>query len=530
LKHRIAFFSALFLLFLAVGQAPGAELDPKFKAAEELLDAWRTAEAEEFAAKSLKENPKSAAALEFDGRVKFYQGRYTEALTSLDRTLAIDSKDPRRQAMRLLTQLTVDVHKSFKRHDSAHFTLFVDDKRDGILAPLALEALEKSYEAIGAELGYYPKEKVRVEIAPDATSFNAISTLSLRDIEETGAVGICKFNKLMIISPRVLSFGYRWLDSISHEYLHYAIVGLTNNQAPIWLHEGMARFYETRWRKPAPEAKDAAEDYLTPANQTLLVQALQKNQFVGFKKMEPSLIHLDTPEQVQLAYAEAASAVDFINQSKGRAGMRELLATLNDKPTPEAIEKVYGMSFDAFEAGWRNFLKAKGLKEIEGSRVRKLKVKKDQREDEEVVELREIQSAVARNRTHLADQMLAKGRTVAAANEYQRALQASPNSPVILNKLGRVMIETHRTEEALPLFKKALDVDPDNANALVQLGRAYHATKKFAEARGALEEAIQINPFNPMIYRLLADAYGALGAQEKARQAKLTLEKLASAR
>ncbi len=229
----------------------------------------------------------------------------------------------------------------------------------------------------------------------------------------------------MIISPRALSFGYRWLDSLSHEYLHYAIVGLTNNQAPIWLHEGMARFYETRWRKPAP-AKDAAEDYLTPANQTLLVQALEKNQFVGFKKMEPSLIHLETPEQVQLAYAEAASAVDFINQSKGKSGMRELMATLNDKPTPEAIEKVYGMSFDAFETKWKGFLKGKGLKEIEGSRVRRLKVKKDQREDEEVVELREIQSAVARNRTHLADQLLGRGRTEAAANEYQRALQVSP--------------------------------------------------------------------------------------------------------
>ena len=30
----------------------------------------------------------------------------------------------------------------------------------------------------------------------------------------------------MIISPRALSFGYRWVDSLSHEYLHYAIVGL----------------------------------------------------------------------------------------------------------------------------------------------------------------------------------------------------------------------------------------------------------------------------------------------------------------
>ncbi|HLN85582.1 MAG TPA: tetratricopeptide repeat protein, partial [Candidatus Limnocylindrales bacterium] len=407
-----------------------------------------------------------------------------------------------------------------------HFILFVDDRRDAILVPHALNALEKSYDAIGAELGYYPKDKVRVEIAPDATSFNAISTLSLRDIEETGAVGICKFNKLMIISPRALSFGYRWVDSLSHEYLHYAIVGLTNNQAPIWLHEGMARFYETRWRKAAP-VKDAAEDYLTPANQTLLVQALEKNQFVGFKKMEPSLIHLDTPEQVQLAYAEAASAVDFINQSKGRTGVRELLATLNEKPTPEAIEKVYGMSFDTFETRWKGFLKAKGLKPIEGSRVRRLKVRKDQKEDEDVVELREIQSAIARNRTHLADQLLAKGRAAAALSEYQRALQASPQSPVILNKLGRVMVEQNRSDEALVLLKKALEIEPDGVNTYVQLGRAYHATKQFNEARAVLEEAIQINPYHPLIYRLLIDSYAALGDQEKARQAKTTLEKLA---
>jgi tetratricopeptide (TPR) repeat protein len=289
----------------------------------------------------------------------------------------------------------------------------------------------------------------------------------------------------------------------------------------------MARFFETRWRKPPPSA-DAAEDYLTPANQTLLVQALAKEQFVGFKKMEPSLIHLETPEQVQLAYAEAASAIDFINQSKGQPGIRELLRELNDKSTPEAIEKIYGMSFDAFETKWRGFLKAKGLKEVEGSRVRRLRVKKDGREDDEIVELREIQSAVARNRTHLADQLLSRGRPTAAANEYQRALQVSPHSPIILNKLGRVMIALNRPEEALQHFKKVLDIDPDNANTYVQLGRAHHATKNFKEARVALEEAIQINPFNPLIYRLLGDAYTALGEHEKARLAKATLDKLMS--
>jgi tetratricopeptide (TPR) repeat protein len=525
--YRKSLFLALVFL-LATSHLYAAEADLKFKSGDELLDAWHTAEAEEFAAKALRENANSADALAFDGRVKFYEGRYQDALSSFDKSLAIDSKDERHQGYRLLAQFTVDVVKNLKRFESAHFILYLDDKRDGILAPYALDTLEKSYSAIGAELGYYPKSKVRVEIAPDASSFNAISTLSLRDIEETGAVGICKFNKLMIISPRALSFGYRWLDSVSHEYVHYVIVGLTNNQAPIWLHEGMARFYETRWRKPQPP-KDAAEDYLTPANQTLLVQALEKNQFVGFKKMEPSLIHLETPEQVQLAYAEAASAVDFINSNKGRSGVRGLLVALNDNTTPAAIEKIFGLSFDAFESQWKSFLRNKGLKPIEGSRVRKLRVKKEGREDENAVELEEIQSNVARNRTHLGDQLLGRGRALAAANEYQRALQISPHSPVILNKLGRVFIQLNRLGDARESLKKALDIDPDSANTYVQLGRVHHAEKNYRAAQNDLEEAVQINPFNPLIYRLLSESYAALGESQKAQMARANMDKLMNA-
>jgi tetratricopeptide (TPR) repeat protein len=527
-KQLRIFYLTFFFLLIAAGQLRAAEADSKFKAGDELLDAWRTGEAEEFAAKTLREDAKSAGAHAFDGRLKFYQGRYQDALAAFDKALAIETKDERNQAYKLLAQLTLDVVKNLKRFESAHFIVFLDEKRDGILAPYALDALEKTYAAIGTELGYYPKEKVRVEIAPEASSFNAISTLSLRDIEETGAVGICKFNKLMIISPRALSLGYRWVDSLSHEYLHYAIVALTNNKAPIWLHEGMARFYETRWRKPEA-AKDAAEDYLTPGNQTLLVQALEKNQFVGFKKMEPSLIHLETPEQVQLAYAEAASAVDFMNSSKGRSGMRGLLAALNDKSTPEAIENMFGLSFDAFESQWKGFLKKKGLKPIEGSRVRKLRVKKDAREDEEAVELKEIQSAVARNRTHLADQLLGRGRAAAAASEYQRALQVSPHSSVILNKLGRLFIQLNRLDEARESLKKALDVDPDSANTYVQLGRVHHAAKSYREAVLVLEEALQINPYNPLIFRLLAESFAALGDSQKAQAARANLDKLTGA-
>ena len=508
--------------------ASAAQMELLLKGGEQHLEAWRVPQAGEIASRLVRENPNSAPALDFNGRVEFYQGRYEEALRSLEQALAVESADERRQGMRLLAQQTRDALRKLKRFESAHFILYLDEERDWILAPHALETLEKSYRVIGEALGFFPQEKVRVEIAPDVASFNAISTLSLRDIEETGAVGICKFNKIMTISPRTLMQGYRWLDSLSHEYLHYAIVGLTNNKAPIWLHEGMARFYETHWRRPDPP--DGGKDYLTPVNRTLLAQALEKNKFVGFKKMEPSLIHLETPEEVQLAYAEAASAIDFMMHRRGQAGIRELLSEVGQRPTPEAIEKVLQTSFADFETQWKEFLKAKGLKEIEGSRVRKLKVKGAQKEDEEAVELKEIQSIVARNRTHLGDQLLGRGRSVAAAEEYRRALQASPHSPIILNKLARVLIQRERYEEALPHLKEARELDPDSVSAYVQLGRLYHAKRNHSDARVALEEAIQINPFNPAIHRLLSEVYAALGEQDQAKKSKATLERLMTLR
>ena len=53
--------------------------------------------------------------------------------------------------------------------------------------------------------------------------------------------------------------------------------------------------------------------------------------------------------------------------------------------------------------------------------------------------------------------------------------------------------------------------------------------KKYTESRNVLEEALQINPFNPAIFRMLSEAYAALGEPEKAKQAKVTLDKLMTA-
>jgi tetratricopeptide (TPR) repeat protein len=159
------------------------------------------------------------------------------------------------------------------------------------------------------------------------------------------------------------------------------------------------------------------------------------------------------------------------------------------------------------------------LKPIEGTRVRRLRVKKDQREDEEVVELREIQSAIARNRTHLADQMLAKGRPVAALNEYQRALQASPQSPVILNKLGRVLDRANRFDEAVALLKKASTSIP-TAPASCAI-RTRLLQRKFSRSAQRSRRSDPVESVPPADLSLIDDVYAACDAERRARRKSL---------
>ena len=51
-----------------------------------------------------------------------------------------------------------------------------------------------------------------------------------------------------------------------------------------------------------------------------LARALEEGKLIPFDRMEPSLVKLETPEDVQLAYAEAASAIEFIIDQGGPRG------------------------------------------------------------------------------------------------------------------------------------------------------------------------------------------------------------------
>jgi tetratricopeptide (TPR) repeat protein len=469
------------------------------------LERWDVEEVWPAVQEALAKQPQDADLMETAAQIAFHRGDYQQALRLIKQSMELSGEDQNRRGLALFVEQTINVLAPFQRYETPHFIIFLNGSQDGILLDYLTDALEKTYATMALQYGFRPRKKVRVELFPDTKAFYQASTLSVRDIEVTGAVGLTKFNKLQFLSPRALIHGYRWLDAISHEYMHYLIVKMTANNAPIWFHEGLSKYEETRWRD--------GPTYLSPLYRTLLAQAQADQKLIGFSRMEPSLIHLETAEEVQLAYAQAASAIEFIINNVGYEGLKQVMnamARSRKKGAGDAIKEVLGLEISDFEEQWARFLASKELEPLAGARVYSYRVKEG-KVDAQRMDLQEIKSLVARNRAHLGDRLKERGRTSAAVLEYRRALSETQDSVPVMNRLSSALIDLDRDQDALNVLKRILELAPDHPTPYTQLGQVYLKRNDFEQAKVAFEESIQINPFNPEVHVGLANAYAILG-------------------
>lgn len=511
------------LLWPALTWSTRQQEEPEPEAASEgavLLERWQPEGARQWAEKRLLSEPQHPAWRFLLGEALFELGRYTEALDIFE-SLLKTAPHPRIQAYRDFVAQTIQSTATLQPIETAHFQIFLDPGKDAALVPYVAEVLEQSYQRLGEIFRFTPGDKMRVEIFPTTASFYPASSLSSRDIEVSGAIGICKFNKIMLLSPRNLARGYRWTDALSHEYIHYIIVQLSYNRAPIWLHEGIAKYFESAWRLPQGA-------WLDRRSESLLAHALRHNSFVGFKNMDPSLVKLDTTYQVQLAYAEASSAIDFIVQQRGAEGVLGVLQTLRqtrDGGAAEAVAHVMGMAFDAFQEHWRQFLAAKQLQEYQGVHLPRFDLKQEGKMPTDELQ-QELQSHTARMHARLGDRLRHTGRAPAAAMEYRRALTQDPYSPYLLNKLASILMTQGEWQQALSHLQRARELSSDDVVTYTNLGRLYVAVQDYEQARIALSEAVQINPYDPAVHMYLAESYRQLGQSDKAQQEQQLFETL----
>ena len=458
------------------------------------------------------------------GRIAFDEGRYDEAAATF---AGLETEDGRAWAQ-LAAEIGAKVSR-YERAESAHFVFFYPPGKDEILAPYALQALEEAHERIGAILGYRlpAGEKVRVEIVQDGKELALFSTLSQEAIETTGTIAICKFNKLVITSPKALLRGYEWQDTLAHELIHLFVARKSRNKTPIWLHEGIAKYLETAWRGPPGLALER------PA-QALLRDAVKKNELITFEAMSPSMALLPSAEAAALAFAEVFAAIEYLQRRDPRNVEKILVGLASGRSDHEAVAAVHGGTFAGFEAAWRAHLKQrdypKETASLETTRRQYLGAKgrkTDEREGKDATErgaFAEVHDKEARRAAHLGELLRARGQLAAAAAKYGQAFgRVGAEYPDLTTKYARTLLELKRPHEARPLLEAALPLWPTHASTQQLLGRALLDEGRPADAAPHLIAALGVDPFDPVTHEALARVGKATGDDGLTRRAARAL-------
>ncbi|MBX3249903.1 MAG: tetratricopeptide repeat protein [Myxococcales bacterium] len=363
--------------------------------------------------------------------------------------------------------------------------------RDATLVPYALEAMRRADDALADELGVRVPGPIRLEIFPSARELARVSTLTEEAIERTGTIALCKWDKLMVTSPRALLRGYPWMDTIAHEHVHLVLSRASRDKAPVWLQEGVAKFLERRWREPT------ARPHLGPAMDALLRRAAREDRLIPFERIHPSIALLPSQEDAALAFAQVATFIARFYADHGKVGLQTAVARIADGADAQsALAEVAGVRFDALERRWRESLRerppAADAPHLLPRRLRPAGA--DDTSDASDARI----SAEARRHLRLGDLLWARRRHAAAAVEYGRAHAKAPDDPIVASRLARAALEAGEAQLAHDALAPLAERYPDHAPTHALLGRARRLLGDEAGAREAAAHAIRLNPFDPM--------------------------------
>ncbi len=500
---------------------PVAHAEPSLRrtldSVEQLFDQWQVEKADQALQRAKALGPPTARHLRLSAELLFLRGDYSQALELARQAVRRQRGAQQARTLRKLIQSTREVTKGYVPYTSpkGHFQIWTSPGKDQLLAPFAAETLEAMLEVVAQTLGQPGTRPIRVEIYPRAEDLARVSPLTKREIKRSGTIALCKYNRLMIISPSALPHGYAWRDTLAHEFMHLSLSRISLNRIPVWLQEGLAKRLEAAWRSPAGTAPP-----LSPSQEHLLAKALQTNSLISWRRMYPSMAKLPNQRSTALAFAQVQTAIDFLIKKSGIAGIQRLIRSLRDgRRDWQAIKAATGMSRKKFSAGWKQYLRAMNLQPLPGLIPPVLRLGKAPTRDQRIAAIKEKR---ARDHLRLADMLRSRKMTRAAIIEYQKArAQVGQRDELVANHLARAYLEIASPAQAISALLPVLEYYPEYPGAQVTMGLANLRTGNLKAARRHLEIALRINPFDPEIHCNLAVVLQSQSPTHAKRYAKL---------
>ena len=221
------------------------------------------------------------------------------------------------------------------------------DDGDRALTPLLVDTVLKARTSLSKDLGVEWKRPTRITVVRDLLSLSAMTGLPYKAAQTTGTVAVAKWGRVTLLSPRASHHGYPFRDTLAHELTHLAIAMQTRDRAPLWLHEGVARREEVRWREPGLFDE-------RPSPESIVLRGIELKLDLALDKLGPSIAMLPSADAAMVAFAEVTSFIKYFAESSAPDALPKLLVALRGaKSADDALKQVSGETLAQWDVKWR---------------------------------------------------------------------------------------------------------------------------------------------------------------------------------
>jgi len=438
-------------------------------------------------------NPSDLSVLEL-----FYNGKYAEALRLLN---SLRGKSEIEKGLRKVIEATVAETSGMASYSTQKFSFLYEAGLDELMLPYLSDAGEKQFSFLQTFFAYDAPTPVRVEIVQTYQGFSALTGIDANLLKKVGATGMCRFGKIVILSPSALPVGYPYADTVAHELVHYFLLSMAFDLLPRWFHEGVATYLESAWR-------GEARGKLSPPMESLLHEAFTLSRLISPERIKGDIIEAQNPRDALLTYAQLGAFFAFLERKFGERVVPRLVETALSK---DSIEQAF-VQVTSFS--WRNlwgmFGKEMASVAFQGRHVRTMMWF-----DEPDTVLKGLKEDMVRE-IKLGD-MFYEAKNIPLAIEHYmkaKALSEGNDHPALVYRLLRAWLDAGETRKAMELLGSTAVSPEDFLPLLREWGRAMFYSQRFEEAKTYLLHFLRTNPYDKIAHEILAEAYARLGDKD----------------
>ena len=465
----------------------------------------------------------SKSDLELLSGTLFHEGKYQQLELVLDALSYPENTPDEEPPLRATIDASIGLYESRSpdglvrvRHGGGVEWILVDD---------AIETLVASKKSFQKIFGGIPNHPLVMDIYPTAKQFISASGIPEKAVRTTGVIALSKWTRLLLTSPRAMSSGYGWKDTASHEYIHLVVAWRSKDKAPVWLQEGLAKYFEQDWKDELGHQDIHKTFYLSHRQQSQLAQAIKEDSFVPFEKFRYSMAYLDSSEEASLAYAQVSSMIHFLDKKAGRDAFPKLMDRVAQGEDPMmSVAKLAGYkSFDAFRKGWIGFIRTLPLieKELAEIPISLDGLGGDFGDDPLLSQRKDLAKFV-----RVGDLLFDKGYIEAALVEYNKAqsgFEASTEediqpSPILYARQSICYLRLKDPTTALKIIKQGHEKAPEHPQILRAYGEILQSVNKDKEAILYWSTANDVDPYDIKTQKALTELYQKIGKEELAQK------------